>query len=128
MTEGFLRGWLTFDNKTQFSSFREDYLISYLERQLLADANKVKLGAISSIVGGHPSRQNVNVLSKDLKQHLELTLPYMAEKTTIRSNQNKAKLHDPAFWRSVLAKKKDDLAAKKDEPVDFVPLEPETVE
>lgn len=128
MTEGFLRGWLTFDNKTQFSSLREDYLISYLERQLLVDVTRVKLGAVSSIVGGNPSRQNVNALSNDLKAHLELTLPYMAEKTRIRSSQNKAKLNDPAFWRSVLAKKKEDLASKKDVPVDFVPLEPETIE
>lgn len=128
MTEGFLRGWLTFDNKTQLSSLREDYLISYLERQLLVDVTRVKLGAVSSIVGGNPSRQSVNALSNDLKEHLELTLPYMAEKTRIRSSQNKAKLNDPAFWRSVLAKKKEDLASKKDVPVDFVPLEPETIE
>ncbi len=128
MTEGFLRGWLTFDNKTQLSSLREDYLISYLERQLLIDVTRVKLGAVSSIVGGNPSRQSVNTLSNDLKEHLELTLPYMAEKTRIRSSQNKAKLNDPAFWRSVLTKKKEDLVSKKNEPVDFVPLEPEVVD
>lgn len=127
MTEGFLRGWLTFDNKTPFSSLREDYIISFLERQLLVDVTRVKLGAVSSIVGGNPSRQSVTALSNDLKEHLELTLPYMAEKTRIRSSQTKAKLNDPAFWRNVLTKKKEDLVSKKDEPVDFIPLEPETV-
>lgn len=128
MTEGFLRGWLTFDNKTQFSSLREDYLLSFLERRLLVDVTRVKLGAVSSIVGGHPSRQNVNALSNDLKEHLELTLPYMAEKTTIRSSQNKAKLNDPAFWRKVLAKKKEDLESEEEKPVAFVSLEPEVVD
>lgn len=127
MTEGFLRGWLTFDNKTQLSSLREDYILSYLERQLLVDVTKVKLGAVSSIVGGNPSRQSVTALSNDLKEHLELTLPYLAEKTRIRSSQNKAELNDPAFWRSVLAKKKEDLGAKESAPVSVVPMEPEPV-
>lgn len=127
MTEGFLRGWLTFDSKTQFSSAREDYLISFLERQLVVDVTRVKLGAVSSIVGGHPSRESVAALSNDLKEHLELTLPYMAEKSRIRNGPNKAELNDPSFWRTVLAKKKESLTSPTEKQVSFVPVEPEQV-
>lgn len=127
MTEGFLRGWLTFDSKTQTSSLREEYILSVLERHLVLDATRAKLGVVASLVGGNPSRQSVSALSTDLTSHLELTLPYLNGKTRIRSDQEKAQLNDPAFWRKLLDAKKEQLATKNDEPADLIPLEPETI-
>jgi hypothetical protein len=127
LTEGFLRGWLTFDSKTTTSPLREEYLLSVLERHLLLDVTRTKLGAVASIVGGNPSRQNVNNLSSDLKEHFELTLPYLSGKTRIRSNQTAAQTNDPAFWRKLLDKKKEELVSVKESAVELIPLEPETI-
>lgn len=129
LTEGFLRGWLTFDQKTPLSSLREEYLLSVLERQLLLEVSRVKLAAVSSLVGNNPSRQSVVALSNDLREQLELALPYLTEKTRIRNSQARAKSNDPTFWRKLLANKAAQIAEeqKSGEEPDLIPLEPETV-
>lgn len=87
----------------------------------------MKLTAVSSVVGGAPARQNINALSTDLKDYLELTLPYMAEKTRIRNGPSKAQLNDPAFWRTILNKKKEELQASKNDEANLIPVEPEAI-
>lgn len=109
LTEGYLRGWLTFDNKTQLSALRESYLLSFLERRMITDFSRTKLGVMGSIVGGNMSRQSLTSLTKDVAEHLELELPYMVEKTRIRSNTGGADINDPAFWRKVLAERQAGL-------------------
>ena len=129
LTEGFLRGWLTFEHKTPLSSLREEYLLTVLERHLLLDASRTKFAAISSLVGHNPTRQSVNTLAKDLREHMELALPYLAEKTKIRSSQTKAQLNDQTFWRNLLAEKAAQVEAARKSGVvpELVPLEAEIV-
>jgi hypothetical protein len=126
LTEGFLCGWLTFDSKTPLSSLREEYLLSIMERKLLVESDRMKLSAVSSLVGGNPSRQGVLALTKDLKQHMELALPYMAEKTKIGNSQGKPKANDFAFWREVLAKTRAEVDAA-DNAV-LIPVEPQAID
>lgn len=97
---------------------------------MLLDTDRLKLAAVSSIVGGNPSRQSVTALSQDLKRHLELALPYMSEKSKMRQGQDKTKANDPAFWRKLLSNKNAELAAKdgKEEEPALIPLEPETID
>ena len=107
LTEGYLRGWLTFDNKTQLSALRESYLLSVLERRMITDFSRTKLGVMGSVVSGNLSRQSLTALTRDVSEHLELELPYLVEKTRIRSNTGGADINDPAFWRKALAARQE---------------------
>jgi len=97
-----------------------------MERKLLVESDRMKLSAVSSLVGGNPSRQGVLALTKDLKQHMELALPYMAEKTKIGNSQGKPKANDFAFWREVLAKTRAEVDAA-DNAV-LIPVEPQAID
>jgi len=103
--------------------------MSVLERHLFLDASASKLGATAALVGGFHSKDGLSTLSKDLQAHFELALPYLAEKTRIRSSKGAAAIQDPAFWRKLLDKKAKEMAEAAAEPaVEYVPVTPATVE
>ncbi len=92
----------------------------------MAEANELKLGIITAIAGGQVSPQGVQRLRTAFKEHIELALPYLAEKTKISSSQNENRANDPQFWRKVLANKQKHLAKENADTVVLEPLEPET--
>lgn len=105
------------------SKLRDEYLLSVLERRLIADALKTKLDLMRSVVGGAPSRVGVSSLSRELESYFELTLPYIGEKTRIKASKDTAKqLNDPMFWRKVLARKKAESQAESSKKVKEVEL------
>ena len=125
LTEGYLRGWLSFDSKTPLSSLREEYILNVLERDLLLSASRTKIGVIGSLVGGSLSKNALNTLAKDLKAHFELALPYTAEKSKIGSGTAVQQMHDAAFWRDIIAKKKEEATGpqKEEELIEILPVE-----
>lgn len=122
LTEGYLRGWLKFDNKTHLSRLREDFIISSLERIFIADSIKTKLLISSPLAAASQSRQAISGLFNDMKEWVELTLPYLAEKTRIKGGGGNKVSNDPAFWRKLLDQKKEEKVADKD--TEYVPVDP----
>lgn len=125
LTEGYLRGWLNFEYKTSLSKLREDYILSAIERRSILDFSAAKVGAMGAVIGANPTRPNLNILSRELRDYFELTLPYTREKSKISSNIDRATLNDPAFWRKYLAQAQEELAKHPPkEDAEIIPVEP----
>jgi len=87
LTEGYLRGWLDFEDKTPFSSLRESYILHQVERNCLLDVIKVKIFRDSVLATIPGNTQAIQPLMDLYGSFLDLALPSASSKSTIESKQ-----------------------------------------
>lgn len=107
LTEGFLKGWLSFDNKTPLSQLREEIILVALERLKASEvaANKTILDA--SIASGNLTQDTIKLAYESYEQYLGLSLPYGAKKVKMKDiDETLNSAQDIAFFKKLLNEKK----------------------
>ncbi len=103
ITEGFLRGWLKFDNKTPLSRLREEFLLVELEKQKFSDSSYLRVIMESSLASGLThSPEPIKIAQRSYEHYLGLALPYIKKEDNIEF-VDRQKINDPKFWKDRLA-------------------------
>ena len=88
LTLGYLRGWLTFENKTNLSLRREQYILNFLEHEACTEVLKTK--AISEAVFTNAlisvGAKNIDLSSPIFKEYLNFELPSTETPDNIKVN------------------------------------------
>lgn len=93
LTEGYLRGWLSFKYASKTSRLRENVILYHLENEAYADALSHKLSMDSAVIGGHQSKtkEMLNSLNKTYNLYIGLKLPDVATKDKMEENSKVTK-------------------------------------
>jgi hypothetical protein len=110
LTEGYLRGWLTFEYKNTTSYVREEIILSYIEDERLYDLLKNRLG-IETVLRSTVTSKSKNFLDpvyKVANELIGLKLPLLKPKDKITNKidpdtgtpYSRAQIDE---WKKVLA-------------------------
>jgi hypothetical protein len=110
LTEGYLRGWLTFEYPNRDSNIREEIILSYIEDARLYDLLKNRLTIETVLRSAAPSK-NKNFLDPIFEvagELIGLKLPLLKPKSTIKNSANTVKgtpytREQIDEWKQVLA-------------------------
>lgn len=110
LTEGFLRGWLTFEKKTPLSRLREEFILAQIERGIFQEVLGVKSSTDASIASGFPSDGSLKVAIGTFTKFMGLALPYVAKDSKLDTSVTKEKM---AEWKATLKALREERARKK---------------
>ena len=110
LTEGYLRGWLTFEYPNRSSNIREEIILNYIEDERLYDLLKNRL-TIETVLRSAAQSKNKNFLDPVFDVAAELIglkLPLLKPKGTIKNSANEVKgtpytREQIDEWKQVLA-------------------------
>jgi len=92
LTEGYLRGWLTFDYPLQSSTLREELVLNYIEEERLASLLEHKL-FIDTVLRSTLNSRNSSTLAPIFETSnslIGLKLPSALPKDTIKEEKKKS--------------------------------------
>lgn len=109
LTEGYLNGWLTFDEKTPASKVREDYILGVIERKNAMAALQLKATVEASVISGALTNETVKMAYDNYNAYLALALPYMAKPDKIKSDGKAMDKAQADHWKKFLKDSKKRL-------------------
>jgi hypothetical protein len=105
LTEGYLRGWLTFEYPLTLSRFREELVLNYVLESRLCDALEHRLMTETVLRAGFQSK-NLEPIYDVRNTILGLKLPSLAEKDKINGNNAAADMEitpeNLKIWKETL--------------------------
>lgn len=116
ITEGYLRGWLSFDYRLKTSHFREELILDYIESERLYGLmqNKAILEAVMRSSVPNKNRDIYDGVYDLNRAMIGLKLPSALPKDRIAVKKiSEATKEDFAAWKEELAKAKLDVAKRK---------------
>ena len=106
LTEGYLRGWLSFQYPLETSRFKEELILAYIQEERLYGLLQNKL-FIETVLRSNFERKTKDVLDPifDVSRSLiELKLPSAVPDDTIKKDNTELKKEDLAKWKDFLEK------------------------
>ena len=110
LTEGYLNGWLDFEDKTRFSRIRENYILSHIEKRQILEAIRLKLNLDASLASGNLSEQTIGIAYDTYEKYVGTALPYLAKKDKIDEEKKPIDKQQLTAWKAMLAQKKKEMA------------------
>lgn len=106
LTEGFLNGWLKFENKSLLSATREEYILAMIEKKYALEALNLKTSVEASLVSGAITKETIKLAYDNYSRYLALALPYMKKNDTIEDNGHMLSKTEQEHWKNFLKEKK----------------------
>jgi hypothetical protein len=104
LTDGYLRGWLTFTYPNRSSTLREELILNHLEQEYLFTLLSQKLVVDTILIGGlpHRSKEAIALIADTQRSLAGLKLPAAIPKDTIKDEAASLSPENLEEWRSWL--------------------------
>lgn len=105
LAKAFFAGRLDFKYPNKFSRVREQFILDFTERELIADVLDKKLQVESQLisVSPHTAKDVYTSINKNIiEQYMRLRLPYMGNKDNIVGANNPLSEEEKIYWKQVM--------------------------
>lgn len=106
LTEGYLRGWLSFQYPLSTSWLKEEIILNYIQEQHLYDLlqNKLFIETVLRSSFERKTKESLDPIFEVSRSLIELKLPSAVPKDTIKKDTAELKREDLVKWKDFLEK------------------------